>query len=176
MPTLYMMRAEHTLGNHTPLHCDAVATIYRHRLVNAPRGGYMVDDDVLAPTAFYGIIVAIKPISNPDAKVTNDDLVSTNAQRASADADTVTGGSLSCYRDIWILDSDVRLKFYRPLHIKYHNTRPGACQCFSQAASTSIVQVCYMDYLSPTSSDSIFPVALGSGECQQSVSSFRSIG
>lgn len=52
----------------------------------------MVDDDVLAPTAFYGIIVAIKPISNPDAKVTNDDLVSTNAQRASADADTVTGG------------------------------------------------------------------------------------
>ena len=73
MPTLYMMRAEHTLGNHTPLHCNAVATIYRHRLVNAPRGGYMVDAYVLAPTAFYGIIVAIKPISNPDAKVTNDE-------------------------------------------------------------------------------------------------------
>jgi len=154
-----MVGVEQTLCDHAPLDRDVFAVVDGHCFVNAPTGRHMIEDQVLDVPGRDRVGVFPRFIAKSDSDVSDDHFVSTDHQRVTSKADSVSRGGLASDGDVRIFDSQVAVQLDGSGHSEDDCSRSFRLHRGPQAALTGIVEVGHFEHLAAATARRVLSVS-----------------
>ena len=155
-----------SLAEGAPLHGEVAVVVERCYLVNAPREGAVVENDVVLFLVPDGVstVVDVLLFSSSYANEAYDVVVS-GAHCEVAHGNAGVGCCLSLDGGI-VADDEVASQFDNTRHVEHYNLLAVPVYRCSERAGAAVVEVCDVYNRSSASSGYVTSESLGSGECR----------
>src|SRR5260221_1547047 len=130
----------------------------------------MIEDHVAAIARdIDGVHFAFRDVAGAAADEAHDDVVRTNADLASAEADAVAGCGLARDRRVRLGDADGFLQIHDPGDAKHDHSRPFHLAGVAEAAGTGVVEIADEDHFAAAATGRSGAKSLGAWKCGHGV-------